>query len=63
LQCNNNSLTTTSINLILDQLIAIGNASGSSFELRYQTGGGCGDPAKIAALDAIWTNVSVDACP
>jgi hypothetical protein len=62
LNCNNNSLTTTSINLILDQLIAIGNASGSYFGARYQTGGGCGGPAKIAALDAIWGTVYVDAC-
>ena len=63
LYCYSNSLTARSIDSILDQLIAIGNTSGNYLDARNQTGGGCGDSAKIAALDAIWNQVYVDDCP
>jgi hypothetical protein len=57
-----NQLPSSVVNSILDSLISIGNGSGISLDLRNQTGGGCGDLAKIQALDAIWDEVMVDTC-
>jgi hypothetical protein len=62
LNCYSNQLTTSAINIILDQLIAINNISGSQLDARSQVGGGCGDTAKIAALDAIWDRVYITPC-
>jgi hypothetical protein len=62
LYCQTNQLTTSAINIILDQLIAINNSLGYYLDARSQVGGGCGDTAKIAALDAIWDRVYITPC-
>lgn len=56
-------IDTTNLNIIVDQLIAFNNTSGTEF---YATGPnmGCVTQAKKDALSAIWTGtISVNICP
>lgn len=56
-----NSLISQTIDSLLTCVISA-NQTGGVFGAYSQTGGGCGDLAKIAALDAIWEEVQVDTC-